>query len=321
MTLYSRALRITLVSGLAVGLTAAALAAGAASASADTDKWGNQILTPIADHPQDTGTVRINYGVEFAGHTIDVTVSDPADIEYPALQSADVGSDGSVQITNFAGRAEVRIELYSAPSAQLGPGAPLTNPWVDIYRGQTVTYDYNAETSSYTLEGAAPAPLIPATAAEAASLIPVTNSTVSPASWTPGQDVTLSFTRVTPNGVGDYNEFAETVFNYVYSSPTSLGSTDIVASSYSFTVPGAYTSGGHTAASFDRFGRLVSIVPLGAAPATTAPVTTTTATAVPASAALANTGQNDVLPLGIAVFALLALGATVTFVARKAARA
>ena len=325
MTLFSRSLRVALASGLTVALAGLALTVGGASASAATDKNGNQVLTPIADHADMTGVVRIDFGPSLAGYTVDVTAEDPADIEVASLQSADIGSDGFAEITNFAGPAYVQIESFSAPSSNLGDSSvwppapvPLVNHTVNIYRAQTVTYVYDPQTTGYTLQGVAPAPVIPQTETEAAHLLAVTNSTVTPATWVSGQDLTLSFTRVTPNGVGDYTEFTEPVWNFVYSSPTPLGATTIVASAYSFVVPGAYTAGGHTAATFDEFGRLVSLVPLNAATTATAAASSGGSAA---TASLANTGQNDVLPIGVSVLVLFALGGTAIFISRKAARA
>ena len=73
-------------------------------------------------------------------------------------------------------------------------------------------------------------------------------------------DLPLSFTDVTPTSIIPNDSF--TVANYVYGAPESLGSSTVYLMplendggySYSFTVPGQYTSGGSVAASFDQFG-------------------------------------------------------------------
>ncbi|GGF28676.1 hypothetical protein GCM10011399_22290 [Subtercola lobariae] len=291
-----------------------------------------------AAHPLDTGTVLIQVSNIMFGTIFTSTVADPTAPGALSVVSSSVGHGGLVALTNFAGPA--RIDVESTPENNFP--ATLTGE-VNIYRAQLVTYGYpsvsNVDSNPFGHFGPAPAPVIPASAEEAEALTPVATSTVSPSSWQPGSDVTLDVTNVTPTAATD--DASLTVDNYVYSTPTLLGSSTISLATaasdgshaYSFVVPGAFTSGGHVAASFDQFGRLVTLDRLdgavtaaGSNPAIAPAATSTssseapsqTATAAAADAtALANTGQNDLIPAGIAATVLFGAGAIVLAVSYR----
>jgi hypothetical protein len=284
----------------------------------------------LADHLQDSGTVRLNFGPDLAGMTVTLTASDPTVPGTFAVVSNQVDANGYVILTDYAGFADVDFTLpaptpsSATPSIAAQNAAPSSFRYdIGIYRAQSVIYDYAPDSNGprYIRPEGVPTAVIPATGTEAESLTPVATSTVSPTTWQPGSDLPLHFTDVTPTGVG-YPFDTLTVQNVVYSAPTPLGSTPIylmnledgTGFSYSVTVPGAFTGGGHVFASFDDFGRLVSVDPLDQVTPTTP--TTTEATAA-AGASLANTGQNDLVPAGIAALVLFGAGATVLAVSYR----
>ena len=303
-----------------IGMSFAAFGLGAQAAVAAPVAVSAASNASVDAHPQDTGTIRIDFGTNLAGFTVTSTASDPTQPGSFSVVSGDVGSDGYVTLTNYAGFADIDLTSYSAPSTRLGSQAAPTSFRYDVsaWRAQTVeyTYSYNANGANYALVGAPPQLIIPATSQEAESLTAVATTTISPTSWQPGSDVTLNFTNVTPTGVG-YPYDTVHVQTFVYSSPTDLGASAIYEEDpqYSVTVPGAFTSGGHVVASFDGFGRLFALDPLGAAPST--PVATATAAAADSSSSLANTGQNDLIPAGIAAIVLFGAGATVLVVSYR----
>ena len=305
-----------------------------------------------AAHPLDTGTVLIQMNNVLPGSIVTSTVADPTAPGTFSVVNATVGHGFIAAITNFAGPSRIDVEP-TVPGQYPGP---LTGE-VNIYRAQYVRYGYpsvsNTGTDPFGMFGQAPAPIIPSSAEEAEQLTPVATSTVSPASWQAGSDVTLDVTNVTPTSVTD--DATLNLDNYVYSTPTLLGSSTISLNTaadagghaYSFTVPGAFTSGGHVAASFDQFGRLVTLDHLDGATAAGTPASpdpgtnaasgvasttasdTTAATGANATtaanaahaahAALANTGQNDLIPAGIAAMVLFGAGAIVFVMSRRRA--
>ncbi|MDF2443158.1 MAG: hypothetical protein JWR01_1361 [Subtercola sp.] len=248
--------------------------------------------------------------------------------------SATATSGGLVALLNFAGYVRIDID---GPSGGDNQNPATFRADVNIFRGQTVMYGYpsvsNTSSNPFGLFGPIPAPVIPATAAEAAQLTPIATSSVSPTAWQAGSDLTLAVTDVAPTSIIPNDSF--TVANYVYGAPESLGSSTVhlmqleggAGYSYSFTVPGQYTSGGTVAASFDQFGRLVTLDRLDQAsvPPTSPPTDTPAPTgtpapappgsspatpdaAVPAGSGLANTGQGDLVPAGIAAALLFGTG-------------
>ncbi|MCU1480577.1 MAG: hypothetical protein JWQ19_1363 [Subtercola sp.] len=306
-----------------------------------------------AAHPLDTGTVIIQVSNVMFGTVFTSTVADPTAPGTSSVVSATVGHGGLVALTNFAGYSRVDVGGGSGDDNQ-NPATFRSD--VNFYRAQTVVYGYpsvsNTSDDPFGINGGvAPAPVIPTTAAEAEALTPVATSTVSPTSWQAGSDLTLDFANVTPTSIVPNDSL--TVHNYVYSDPTSLGSSTMALMNlpegggfaYSFTIPGAFTSGGHIAASFDQFGRLVALDRLNGATSTSIPPSTTPAGPItpittpgtggtPASAssastpaattvaALANTGQTDVVPAGIATLVLFCGGALLLIVSgrRRASR-
>ncbi|UFS59094.1 hypothetical protein [Subtercola endophyticus] len=304
------------------------------SASAPSAPAGSS----AAAHPLDTGNVLLELQNVMSGTIVTSTVADPTNPGASSVVSATVTSNGLVALTNFAGYARIDIGSGSADDNQ-NPATFRAD--VNIYRAQTVVYGYpvvsTTDNNPFGLIGPVPAPVIPTTAAEAEALTPVATSMVSPTSWPAGSDLTLDFTNVTPTSIVPNDSL--TVDNYVYGAPTALGSSTIPLMSggfaYSFVVPGSFTSGGTVAASFDQFGRLVTLDRLDGAVATagsdpvSTPAPTTSAPAAPSSAgaatatpsALANTGQTDVAPAGIAAFVLFGVGAIVLIVSRGRRRA
>ncbi|MCU1480574.1 MAG: hypothetical protein JWQ19_1360 [Subtercola sp.] len=323
-------IRVAVAFAGAVTLSLAALGFGAETASAAPATL-TAASTSIDSHPQDTGTVHIDFGTNLAGFTVTSTAADPTAPGTFSVVSGDIGSDGFVTLTNYAGWADLELTSLSGPSEQLaGPVSSTFRYDIGIWRAQTVDYTYSETQYGplYTLTGSVPQPIIPPTGADAEALTPLATATMSPATWQPGSDVTLQFSDVTPTGVG-YPMDSVTVGNVVYSDATVLGSSTIRLMSggfsYSFTVPGAYTSGGHVAASFDLFGRLFLIDPLDVAtptptPAPSTPAATTVVT-TSASSTLANTGQNDLVPAGIGALTLFGAGAIGLVIARHRRRA
>ncbi|PPF80644.1 hypothetical protein C5B96_10825 [Subtercola sp. Z020] len=317
-----------------------------------------------AAHPLDTGTLLLQLNGYPFGTVVTSTVADPTAPGTSSVVSATATPGGLVALVNFAGYVRIDID---GPSGDDNQNPATFRADVNIYRGQTVLYGYpsvsNTSSNPFGLLGPIPAPVIPTTAAEAEQLTPIATSAVSPTSWDAGADLPLSFRDVTPTSIIPNDSF--TVANYVYGAPESLGSSTVYLMplendggySYSFTVPGQYTSGGSVAASFDQFGRLVTLDRLdqAAAPPTTpptdTPVPTDPATAPPAPSpgatpgatpggvlpggsptpapdaagspapGLANTGQGDLAPVGTAAAALFGFGLLVLGVSSRRRRA
>ncbi|RFA07686.1 hypothetical protein B7R21_16105 [Subtercola boreus] len=311
-----------------------------------------------AAHPLDTGTLLLQLDGYPFGTLVTSTVADPTAPGTSSVVSATATPGGLVALVNFAGY--VRIDI-GGPSGDDNQNPATFRADVNIYRGQTVLYGYpsvsNTSSNPFGLLGPIPAPAIPATAAEAEQLTPIATSTVSPTTWDAGADLPLAVTDVAPTSIIPNDSF--TVANYVYGAPESLGSSTIylmqleggTGYSYSFTVPGQYTSGGTVAASFDQFGRLVTLdrldqssVPPTSTP-TPGPTVPSTDPAVPTPGAtpgasalpgtpsetpdaagqtatgLANTGRSDLAPAGIAAGLLFGTGLAGLIVASRRRRA
>src|ERR1700710_269071 len=96
-------LRVAISASLTLGLTALGLGLGASAAQASS-------TTPT--NTADTGVIELHYAPSAAGLTVIVTAEDPTNPGHSSVVSDDIGSDGSVSITNYAGPVSVDLKSY-----------------------------------------------------------------------------------------------------------------------------------------------------------------------------------------------------------------
>jgi hypothetical protein len=275
--------RALIATGVAVALGSASLL-GASAATAATD---DEVLAA------NSGTILVRLPGDFyANATVVVSAPIPGTDDVRVVSAAvepEADTDGYVaELENLAGPVLIELENGSAAGDALAE----TGEWESnavIVRQALIDYTLDEETGEYVTEDF-PASPVP-NSEELALLVPTTDYTFTPTSYTSGASFTIAFRNIvsTVDGHVIGEEEPRDVTFYGYSEPKFIGDASIVGGSLDFVVPVEYTTAPHEIAAFDEFGRVNLWVTLDGGLA--APVADP---AQPANRpALANTGAAD----------------------------